>query len=189
MSTARPEAAARIIPSARPRDARSWRCSCCNPRLRSVEAGVRQRPAAARRRGSTMQAPAAHDSRAKSQTTRHAWQAMGRAAGRAGSRTIMAVKAAATHDAKDARRSRALSTRRGWKEEGGEKHETGAHADSDCLARSMSGLRLCTLRCGGRARVQSHHWRRDARGLQRCTRSDLTHSDSRRQIPATLVWT
>ena len=122
-----------------------------------------------------MQAPAAHDSRAKSQTTRHAWQAMGRAAGRAGSRTIMAVKAAATHDAKDARRSRALSTRRGWKEEGGEKHETGAHADSDCLARSMSGLRLCTLRCGGRAHVLTHHRRRHTRELQRCTRVDLTH--------------
>ena len=122
-----------------------------------------------------MQAPAAHDSRAKSQTTRHAWQAMGRAAGRAGSRTIMAVKAAATHDAKDARRSRALSTRRGRKEEGGEKHETGAHADSDCLARSMSGLRLCTLRCGGRAHVLTHHRRRHTRELQRCTRVDLTH--------------
>ena len=98
---------------------------------------------------------------------------MGRAMRGAGSRTIVAVKAGAKNGAKDARRSRALCTRCVLAEKAGARHETGAAADSDCLARLMSGLRLCTLRCGGRAQVLSHHARRDTRGLQRCTRVDL----------------
>ena len=66
--------------------------------------------------------------------------------------------------------------------------ETDAHADSDWFIRFASDLRLCTLRCGGRARVQSHHWRCDVRGLQRCTRTDLSGSDTILQILPTLVW-
>ena len=100
---------------------------------------------------------------------------MGRAAGNAGSRTIVAVKAAATNGSKDARRLRALCTPSFFSLSRAKRHETGAHADSDCLARLMSGLRLCTLRCGGRAHVLPHYRRRHARELQRCTRVDLTH--------------
>ena len=100
---------------------------------------------------------------------------MGRAAGNAGSRTIVAVKAAATNGSKDAHRLRALCTPSFFSLSRAKRHETGAHADSDCLARLMSGLRLCTLRCGGRAHVLTHHRRRHTRELQRCTRVDLTH--------------
>ena len=113
---------------------------------------------------------------------------MGRAAGNAGSRTIVAVKAAATNGSKDAHRLRALCTPSFFSLSRAKRHETGAHADSDCLARLMSGLRLCTLRCGGRAHVLSHYRRRHARELQRCTRVDSDACDSNRQILDTLVW-
>ena len=107
---------------------------------------------------------------------------MGRAMRGAGSRTIVAVKAGAKNGAKDARRSRALCTRCVLAEKAGARHETGAAADSDCLARLMSGLRLCTLRSGGRAQLLSHHRLRHTRELQRCTRADL---NATRHIPST----
>ena len=71
----------------------------------------------------------------------------------------------------------------------GARRETGAHADSDCLARLMSGLFGRTHRSGGRAPVLSHHGWSDTRELQRCTRADLSESDTFPQIAATLVWT
>ena len=114
---------------------------------------------------------------------------MGRAARGAGSLTRVALKAAATNGALDAHRSRALCTYFSFPLLSFSLRETGAHADSDCLVRLMSGLRLCTLRCGGRAQLLSHRRRRHTRELQRCTRVDLTRVDSIRQIPATLVWT
>ena len=49
----------------RPCDARSLRSLCsssCDLRLRRIEQDVQQRPAAAFRRGSSVEAPAAHDS-------------------------------------------------------------------------------------------------------------------------------
>ena len=116
---------------------------------------------------------------------------MGRAARGAGSLTIVALKAAATNGAIGAHRSRALCTRcvLAVLAPAGARRETGAHADSHCLVRLMSGLRLCTLRCGGRAQLLSHHRRRHTRELQRCTRADLSESDTFPQIAATLVWT
>ena len=113
---------------------------------------------------------------------------MGRAARGAGSLTIVALKAAATNGAIGAHRSRALCTRCVLAVLAGARRETGAHADSDCLARLMSGLRTGTHRCGGHAGVQSSQWRSDTRGLQRCTRADLSESDSFPQISPTLVW-
>ena len=112
---------------------------------------------------------------------------MGRETRGAGSLTRVASKAAATNGAIDAHRSRALCTRCVLAVLAGARRETGAHADSDCLARLMSGLRLCTLRCGGRAQVLSHHGWSDTRELQRCTRADLSESDTFPQIAATLV--
>ena len=100
----------------------------------------------------------------------------------------MALKAAATNGAIGAHRSRALCMRCVLAVLVGARRETGAHADSHCLVRFMSGLRLCTLRCGGRAQLLSHHRRRHTRELQRCTRADLSESDTFPQIAATLVW-
>ena len=106
----------------------------------------------------------------------------------AGSLTRVALKAAATNGAIDAHTSCALCTRCVLAVMTGARRETDARTDSDCFTRLTSGLRARTLRCGGRARVQSHHWRRDARGLQRCTRTDLSDSDTIPQILPTLVW-
>ena len=87
------------------------------------------------------------------------------------------------------RRSRALCTRCVLAVLAGARREMVACADSDCLTQLMPGLFRSTHRCGGRAPVLSHHGRRHTRELQRCTRVDLTHCDTDRQIPATLVWT
>ena len=65
---------------------------------------------------------------------------MGRATRGADSRTRVAVQAAATNGAKDARRSRALHVRFLLSLFPGVSHKTGAHADSDCLPRSNSDL-------------------------------------------------
>ena len=152
--------------------------SNCDLRLRSasskMSSGV-QHAAAAKLPGSSMYAPAAHESSAcEIRRQRNACHVMGRAMRGAGSLTRVALKAAATNGAIDAHTSCALCTRCVLAVMTGARRETDARTDSDCFARLTSGLRACTLRCGVRARVQSHHWRRDARGLQRCTRSDLT---------------
>ena len=113
---------------------------------------------------------------------------MGRETRGSGSLTRVAIDTAATNGAKDARMSCAISMLCVQAAAAGAQHETDAHADSDWFIRFASDLRLCTLRCGGRARVQSHHWRCDVRGLQRCTRTDLSGSDTILQILPTLVW-
>ena len=122
------------------------------------------------------------------QTSPHACHAMGRAARGAAILTIVALKAAATNGAIGAHRSRALCMRCVLAVLAGARREMVAHADSDCLTQLMPGLFRSTHRCGGRAPVLSHHGRRHTRKLQRCTRVDLTHCDTDRQIPATLVW-
>ena len=101
---------------------------------------------------------------------------MGRETRGSGSLTRVAIDTAATNGAKDARMSCAISMLCVQAAAAGAQHETDAHADSVWFIRFASDLRLCTLRCGGRARVQSHHWRCDERGLQRCTRTDLSEA-------------
>ena len=113
---------------------------------------------------------------------------MGRETRGSGSLTRVAIDTAATNGAKDARMSCAISILCVQAAAAGAQHETDAHAHSDWFIRFASDLRLCTLRCGGRARVQSHQWRCDVRGLQRCIRTDLSGSDTILQILPTLVW-
>ena len=100
---------------------------------------------------------------------------MGRETRGSGSLTRVAIDTAATNGAKDARMSCAISMLCVQAAAAGAQHETDAHADSDWFIRFASDLRLCTLRCGGRAQVLSHQRRRHKRELQRCTRVDLTH--------------
>lgn len=124
--------------------------SCCNPRHRRVERDVQQRPAAAQHRSSSLYAPAAHRSRAH-EIRRHQVHAMlwdGRQEGLAAAREWplrlprrmvpkMRVDRAPSTFVSFFLFSLAFRTKR-----------DGAHADSDCLARSNSDLFVCTHRCG-----------------------------------------
>ena len=118
----------------------------------------------------------------------HAWHVMAKVMGRADRLTRVAVKAAVTHGAIEAHRSCDLSTGCVQAVLAGARRETGAASERECFTRLMSGFRACTRRCSGRARVRSHHAQSDARGLQRCTRMDLSESDTFLQMSPTLVW-
>ena len=114
---------------------------------------------------------------------------MGRAADRAASRTIVAVKAAATNGAKDARRSRALCTRCVLAVLAGDRRRLAVHAvlarEQLFVPRQDSYTKAVFVRVAAMVRMRAVNAHGD--GVFRTSRSDAI--DSRRQISATLVWT